>query len=72
MPTPPRQTLLPLGHTRHVETQTQDEGSNKYSRANGIYPVLDSYKEGQVIEMKVAMSVYHWVRLMYDLVGSVD
>lgn len=42
--------------------QTKAEGSNVFGRENSIYPVLQTYEEGSIIELKVAVSTYHWVR----------
>ncbi|CAM9175695.1 unnamed protein product [Sphacelaria rigidula] len=52
--------------------QNADEVSNTYSRENKHYPVLDSYEEGTIIEMKVAMSVYHWGHLEFFICNSED
>lgn len=39
--------------------QTAAEGSNLYGRKNIEYPVLETYEEGSVIEMKIVFSTYH-------------
>lgn len=41
--------------------QTAAEGTNTFGRESSIYPVLDTYEEGAVIEMKVVISTFHWV-----------
>lgn len=45
--------------------QTKSEGSNMYGKGNNNYSVLETYFEGSVMEMKVVMSTYHWVRFSY-------
>lgn len=45
----------------HGRPQTAAEGTNTYGRANSVYPVLSTYEEGGVIEMKMIISTYHWV-----------
>lgn len=43
--------------------QTSAEGTNVFGQENSVYPVLETYQEGSVIEMKVVVSTYHWVSL---------
>lgn len=43
--------------------QTAAEGTNVFGQENSVYPVLETYQEGSVIEMKVVISTYHWVSL---------
>ena len=54
--------------------QTQPEGTNKYAEDNSVYPVLETFQEGSVVEMKVVMSTYHWVSggLLHVLYGVVQ
>ena len=42
--------------------QTAAEGSNLYGRENIHYPVMETYAEGGILEVKVVASTYHWVR----------
>lgn len=42
--------------------KTASEGSNLYGLDNSNYPVLETLKEGEVMEIKVVVSTYHWVR----------
>lgn len=42
--------------------QTAAETSNKYGRENSHYPVMETYAEGGILEVKVVVSTYHWVR----------
>lgn len=41
--------------------QTSGEGSNRYGRANTNYPVLETYTEGSILEVKVVASTTHMV-----------
>ena len=41
--------------------QTAAEGTNTFGRENSSYPVLGTYEEGAIIEMKVVVSTFHWV-----------
>lgn len=43
--------------------QTKAEGSNLYGQENSIYPVLETYAEGGILEVKITVSTYHDVRL---------
>lgn len=43
--------------------QTAADGTNVFGQKNSIYPVLETYQEGSVMDMKVVISTYHWVRL---------
>ncbi|CAM9767269.1 unnamed protein product, partial [Ectocarpus sp. 8 AP-2014] len=40
--------------------QTAAEGSNKYGQENSNYPVLETYAEGGILEVKIVVSTYHW------------
>ncbi|CAM9493185.1 unnamed protein product [Ectocarpus fasciculatus] len=40
--------------------QTAAEGSNKYGLENSNYPVLETYAEGGILEVKIVVSTYHW------------
>lgn len=42
--------------------QTAAEGSNLYGQENSVYPVLETYAEGGILEAKFVASTYHWVR----------
>lgn len=42
--------------------QTAAEGDNKYGRENYNYPILGTYAEGGILEVKMVVSTYHWVR----------
>ena len=42
-------------------TQTAAEGSNRYGNANSMYPVLETYTEGSVLEVRVVVSTTHHV-----------
>lgn len=61
---PPRALLCA---PRIDTTQTQPEGENRYAQDNSMYPVLETLAEGSVVEMKVVMSTYHWVRFCCPL-----
>lgn len=41
--------------------QTAAEGSNLYGMDNSNYPVLETYDEGGVFEVKIVLSTWHWV-----------
>ena len=41
--------------------QTAQEGSNLFGQDNVNYPILKTYAEGSVMEVKVVVSTYHWV-----------
>lgn len=41
--------------------QTAVEGSNLFGQGNTNYPILETYAEGSVMEVKVVVSTYHWV-----------
>ena len=41
--------------------QTSSEGSNRYGRANTNYPVLETYTEGSILEVKIVVSTTHMV-----------
>lgn len=43
------------------DTQTAAEGSNLYGMENSHYPVLETYAEGGILEVKIVVSTYHWV-----------
>lgn len=43
--------------------QTAAEGSNMYGMENSNYPVLETLSKGDVLEVKIVVSTYHWVRL---------
>ncbi|CAM9309077.1 unnamed protein product [Ectocarpus sp. 8 AP-2014] len=40
--------------------QNEEEGANFYSTPNGDWPILNTYQEGQVLEIKLGMTAYHW------------
>ena len=42
--------------------QTAAEGSNRYGNANSKYPVLETFMEGSVLEVKIVVSTTHHVR----------
>ena len=44
-----------------VSHQTAQEGSNLFGQNNANYPILETYAEGSVMEVKVVVSTYHWV-----------
>ncbi|CAN0461279.1 unnamed protein product, partial [Laminaria digitata] len=52
--------------------QTAAEGTNTFGRENSIYPVLDTYEEGAIIEMKVVISTFHWGHLEYFICDTAD
>lgn len=41
--------------------QSEDEDSNVYSTANSKWAVLESYKQGSVLELKLVISAHQWV-----------
>lgn len=41
--------------------QTSSEDSNRNGRANTNYPVIDTYTEGSIIEVKIVVSTSHVV-----------
>lgn len=43
--------------------QTAEEGSNLFGQDNSNYPILETYAEGSVMEVKVVVSTNHWVSL---------
>ena len=66
MDVPPIKNSRSLPHLHHVPIsvvshQTAQEGSNLFGQDNAHYPVLETYAEGSVMEVKVVVSTYHWV-----------
>ena len=55
----PQAPRLPLAYTFNVQTAAED--SNRYGNANSMYPVLETYTEGSVLEVKVVVSTTHHV-----------
>ena len=47
----------------YCSNQTAQEGSNLFGQDNMNYPILETYAEGSVMEVKVVVSTYHWVSL---------
>ncbi|CAB1098501.1 unnamed protein product [Ectocarpus sp. CCAP 1310/34] len=47
--------------------QTKAEGTNLYGQENSKYPVHGKYSEGGIIEIKIVVSTYHWVRELPEL-----
>lgn len=45
-----------------------DEASNRYGQGNVEYPVLATYAEGGIIEVKIVFSTYHWVSRLRVLI----
>ena len=43
--------------------KTAEEGSNLFGQDNSNYPILETYAEGSVMEVKVVVSTNHWVSL---------
>lgn len=41
--------------------QNSDENTNTYSTPNSKWEVLGDFKSGQVLEMDILMTIYHWV-----------
>ncbi|CAM9449279.1 unnamed protein product, partial [Ascophyllum nodosum] len=52
--------------------QTAAEGSNRYGNANSMYPVLETYTEGSVLEVKVVVSTTHHGHLEFFLCDTSD
>ncbi|CAN0403918.1 unnamed protein product [Ascophyllum nodosum] len=52
--------------------QTAAEGSNRYANANSMYPVLETYTEGSVLEVKVVVSTTHHGYLEFFLCDTSD
>ncbi|CAM9543829.1 unnamed protein product [Ectocarpus sp. 8 AP-2014] len=52
--------------------QTAAEGDNKYGRENYNYPVLGTYAEGGVLEVKILVSTYHWGHVEVFLCDTAD
>eukprot|EP00752_Nemacystus_decipiens_P011645 g10338.t1 len=50
--------------------QTKEEGSNLYGKENSLYPILQTYEEGSIMEVKVVFSTYHWGHLELFLCDS--
>ena len=50
--------------------KTAAEGSNLYGQENSMYPVLETYPEGGILEAKFVASTYHWVSLWFGLIFS--
>lgn len=50
-----------LGRSNVSREQNAAEGTNVYSTPNSNWPVIDSFKGGQVIEIDTIMNAYHWV-----------
>ena len=41
--------------------QRTPEAERPYSSPNSEWPILETYARGQVIDIKVIISAYHWV-----------
>lgn len=41
--------------------QTAAEGDNRYGQKNSVYPVLETYDEGSILEVKIVASTWHFV-----------
>ncbi|CAN0034653.1 unnamed protein product, partial [Ectocarpus fasciculatus] len=52
--------------------QTKAEGINLYGQENSKYPVLETYSEGGIIEIKIVVSTYHWGHLEFFICNSED
>ncbi|CAN0419755.1 unnamed protein product, partial [Scytosiphon promiscuus] len=52
--------------------QTAQEGSNLFGQANANYPILETYAEGSVMEVKVVVSTYHWGHLEFFICNADD
>eukprot|EP00903_Cladosiphon_okamuranus_P008090 g7800.t1 len=52
--------------------QTAAEGTNVFGQENSVYPVLETYQEGSVVEMKVVISTYHWGHFEFHICNSED
>lgn len=42
--------------------QGVEEGDNRYGSPNSNWPVLETVQQGQVLEIKMGMYIWHWVR----------
>ncbi|CAM9196488.1 unnamed protein product [Ectocarpus fasciculatus] len=52
--------------------QTAAEGDNKYGRENYNYPILGTYAEGGILEVKMVVSTYHWGHVEVFLCDTAD
>ncbi|CAN0393687.1 unnamed protein product, partial [Ascophyllum nodosum] len=52
--------------------QTAAEGSNRYGNANSKYPVLETFTEGSVLEVKIVVSTTHHGHLEFFLCDTFD
>eukprot|EP00904_Undaria_pinnatifida_P011979 jgi/Undpi1/7911/HiC_scaffold_24.g10383.m1 len=52
--------------------QTAQEGSNLFGQENANYPILETYAEGSVMEVKVVVSTYHWGHLEFFICNADD
>eukprot|EP00904_Undaria_pinnatifida_P011980 jgi/Undpi1/7912/HiC_scaffold_24.g10384.m1 len=52
--------------------QTAQEGSNLFGQNNANYPILETYAEGSVMEVKVVVSTYHWGHLEFFICNADD
>eukprot|EP00752_Nemacystus_decipiens_P007761 g6935.t1 len=52
--------------------QTAAEGSNLYGLENSNYPVLETYAEGGILEVRIVVSTYHWGHIEMFLCNTAD
>ncbi|CBJ30292.1 EsV-1-166 [Ectocarpus siliculosus] len=51
----------PGGNGNYIQSdETAAEGSNRYGQENSNYPVLETYAEGGILEVKIVVATYHW------------
>jgi len=58
---------LPEANPPCICIQTSSEDSNRYGRANTNYPVIDTYTEGSILEVKIVVSTSHMVSRIYHV-----
>ncbi|CAM9570586.1 unnamed protein product, partial [Ascophyllum nodosum] len=52
--------------------QRTEEGWNRYSTPNSIWPIQKTFEKGSVMEMTVMMNAYHWGHLEFFLCDAAE
>eukprot|EP00752_Nemacystus_decipiens_P008718 g7780.t1 len=52
--------------------QRTPEAERPYSSPNSEWPILETYTRGQVIDIKVIISAYHWGHIEFNLCDAAD
>eukprot|EP00752_Nemacystus_decipiens_P016303 g14579.t1 len=69
---PPVRGLVCCQRLRTAMSTTAAEGSNMYGQENSNYPVLETYSEGGILEVKTIASTNHWGHIEMFLCDAAD